>query len=150
MFKLRNVAGAALVIGIAAGIWLGDLWKGFGTGSGLGLGNGGDQVTLVSSSRETTPDASAESPAEPVAGNVLRVVIRDRSYYLKTGREERRLTLEDLVQAVRNTPGDADGLRLRVYRAEDARVTADVQLREALRGAQIPESAIFWSPDAAP
>jgi len=151
MFKLRNIVTVALVLGVAAGIWLGDLWKGLG-GSGLGLGKGPSVV--ATDENAATPAAPPETTDQPLINvgpaETVRVVVRDRSYFLKDGTAETSISLDTLVDSVRNAGGDEDGIRLRVYRAENARVTADVQLREALERAEIPESAVYWSPEPVP
>jgi hypothetical protein len=149
MLKLRNFVTVALVLGVAAGIWLSDLWKGPG-GNGLGLGKGPAVVSKDEGAASAPAPNDNESPAPALTAKTLRVLIRDRSYFLKDGSQETSITLDALVGALRNTDGDEDGIRLRVYRAENARVTADVQLKEALQQAEIPESAIYWSPDPLP
>jgi hypothetical protein len=152
MFKLRTIVSVVLVLGVAAGVWLSEFWKGFGNGKGLGLGNG-DKPAAVSTEEEgdAAPELGVDGPASTThAGETVRVVIRDRDYFLKEGRTETPLPLDRLVDTVREVPGDDDGIRLRVYRAESARVTAELELREALQKAEIPESATYWSPDAAP
>lgn len=150
MFKLRNLVGAALVVGIAAGVWLGEFWKGFGWGGGSGLGPGDSLLVTTQPTHSTTPpteDDARDSP--PASRQTVRVVIRDRSYYLKQSREEQPIALQDLVALVQQAQGDEDGIRLRVYRAESSRATAELQLQEALRAVDIPESAIYWSPEVA-
>jgi hypothetical protein len=150
MFKLRNVAGVALVLGIAAGVWLSDFWKGFGGGNGIGLGKGGNAVSISSGDGESVPVAVENSPSTVHAGHTVRIVIRDRSYFLRTGQEETPVSLEQILDAVRSAPGDDDGVKLRVYRAESSRPTAELQLQETLQKADVPESATYWSPDAMP
>ncbi len=150
MFKTRNIAAVILVLGVAAGVWMSDLWKGFGGGKGLGLGDG-DKPRAVSTDSDgrAAPESGGDGPASTThAGQTVRVVIRDRDYFLKEGSRETPLPLDQLVNAVREVPGDDDGIRLRVYRAESARVTTELELREALQKAEIPESATYWSPDA--
>jgi hypothetical protein len=149
MFKLRTFIGVALVAGVAAGVWLADFWKGFGWGGGPGLGSGSPEsvATETSAPAEQRPDEPAEDPTS--SARTLRVVIRDRSYFLKHALGERLISLEELVAAVKQVSGDDDGIRLRVYRAESSRPTAELQLEEALRAAGIPDSATYWSPDIA-
>lgn len=151
MFKFRNVAAVMLVLGVAAGVWMSDLWKGLGGGSGLGLGDGKKSpARSADEGRETAPELGVDGPASTThAGQTVRVIIRDRDYFLKEGRQETPLPLDRLVDTVRDVSGDDDGVRLRVYRAESARVTAELELREALQKAEIPESATYWSPEPA-
>ena len=152
MFKFRNVVSVVLVLGVAAGLWLSEFWKGFGFGDGKGPGLGdGDKAVAVSTDDEggAAPELGVDGPASTThTGQTVRVVIRDRDYFLKEGRKETPLPLDRLVNTVREMPGDDDGIRLRVYRADTARVTAELELREALQKAEIPESATYWSPDA--
>jgi hypothetical protein len=151
MFKTRNIVTVVLVLGVAAGVWMSDLWKGFGGGKGLGLGDG-DKPRAVSTDGDgrAARESGVDGPASTThAGQTVRVVIRDRDYFLKEGQKETPLPLDRLVNAVRDVSGDDDGIRLRVYRAESMRMTTEIELRAALQKAEIPESATYWSPDAA-
>lgn len=147
MFKVRYLIGTALVLGIAAGVWLGEFWKGFGWGGGSGFGQGDSLLVTTQPTNSTTPPAEDDTRDSPTSTQTVRVVIRDRSYYLKQSLEEQPITLQDLVALVQRAQGDEDGIRLRVYRAESSRATAELQLQEALRAVDIPESAIYWSPE---
>lgn len=150
MFKVRYLVGAALVLGIAAGVWLGEFWKGFGWGGGSGFGYGDSLLVTAQPTNSTTPPAKDDvQDSSPTPMPTVRVVIRDRSYYLKQSREEQPIALQDLVALVQRAAGDEDGIRLRIYRAESSRATAELQLQEALRAVDIPESAIYWSPEVA-
>lgn len=146
LFKFRNVVGVALVLGIAAGVWMGDLFKGFGTGGdGVGIGRSGTTGLSADAAPEQAVDLGVSGAAHR---QPYRVVIKDRSYFLREGAADTPVTLEKLVELVTASPGDEDGVRVRVYQTESARVTAGVRLRDALKAADVPESAAYWSPDA--
>jgi hypothetical protein len=150
LIRFRSVATVALVIGIAAGVWLGDFWKGFGRGKGLGLGPGAPATSPKGDQPASDTATATKLPIVKSPGNVVHVVIRDRSYFVIGEDEEKPATLEQVIEAVRNTSGDEDGVRLRVHRAGSSRPSAELALQDALQDAQIPESAAYWSPDIAP
>lgn len=150
-FRMRYVVGGALVLGIAAGVWLGDWFKGFGPGGdgttgGLGTGDG-VKTSLVG---ESPPElgVTAETTTVGLVTSMLRVVIKDRSYFLRDGETDTPIELPALVDAVKQHPADDDGIKLRLYRSNTARVTAELQLREALHAAGVSDAAIYVSPDA--
>lgn len=156
MKRMRYIVGGALILGIAAGVWLGDFLKGLGlgTGNGVGIGSAGTPAVQVSTdpgsgnassstadlgvSQETTSAARPES---------LSVYIQDRNYYLRVGTGESPIDLPALVAMARSTTGDGDGIKVRIYQTGSARVTALLQLRDALKTADIPEAAIYTSPE---
>ncbi len=148
MKRMRYVIGGALVLGIVAGVWLSDLLKGLGSGNGVGIGQAGLEGVAVQIDPATTGSdlgVSTESTTG-VAATSLKVLIKDRGYFLRTGDLDSPIDLEALVPMVRAATGDDDGIKLRIYRSGTARVTAELQLREALRAANVAEGAIYTSP----
>ncbi|HUQ72630.1 MAG TPA: hypothetical protein VM165_24085, partial [Planctomycetaceae bacterium] len=79
---MRYVAGGALALGIAAGVWLGDWFKGIGPGgTGTGFGTSefdGVQTSVGTGSASGVVDIGV-SRSVPVTtpAQTLRVVIRD-------------------------------------------------------------------------
>ncbi len=147
MKRMRYVVGGALVLGIAAGIWLGDLFKGIGTGDGIGIGQSGfSGVTTGLTSGSADLGVSSENSSDVVPES-LRVIIKDREYYLRSGDDETPIDLNALVGMVQSASGDDDGIKLRIYRTGSARVTAMLQLRDALKASGVAEGAIYSSPD---
>jgi hypothetical protein len=149
-FRMRYVAGGALVLGIAAGVWLGDWFKGFGpggTGTGFGTSNSDGVLTSVG---EGTADlgVATDQPVSAVVTPPLRVVIRDRSYFLRDGDQETPIDLLALVATVARHPADEDGIKLRIYRANSARAKTVQDLVDAVHTAGITDAAIYTSPDA--
>ncbi len=147
-FRLRNLLGGALVVGVICGVWLGDFLPGLGTGGGIGFGVGSTGVMGT----PTGVDRAAEfnvgkEHVDKTAGKSLRVVVKDWNYFVRTGDKDTPITLEDLVERVAQLPGDADGIKLRVYRTESARATAEHRLQDALKTASVAESAIYFAPD---
>jgi hypothetical protein len=148
MKRMRYVIGGALVLGIVAGVWLSDLLKGLGSGNGVGIGQAGLEGVAVQVDPATTGSdlgLSSESTTG-VAATSLKVLIKDRGYFLRTGDLDSPIDLEALVPMVQAATGDDDGIKLRIYRSGTARVTAELQLREALRAADVAEGAIYTSP----
>ncbi|OYW15139.1 MAG: hypothetical protein B7Z55_15240, partial [Planctomycetales bacterium 12-60-4] len=121
--------------------------KGIGTGNGVGIGQSG-----WSGKSDGTAETQAElgvssETAKGTAPESLRVVIKDRNYYLRSGGSETPIDLDALVSMVQSAIGDDDGIKLRIYRTESARVTAELQLRESLKTVDVADSAIYTSPD---
>ena len=149
-FRMRYVVGGALVLGIAAGVWLGDWFKGFGpggTGTGFGTSNTDGVQTSVGDGVADIGVAT-DRPASAVTLPTLRVVIRDRSYFLRDGDQETPIELPDLVDLVVKHPADEDGLKLRVYRANSARAKTVDDLAHAVRSASVADAAVYISQDA--
>ncbi len=152
LFRLRNLLGGALVIGVISGIWLGDLLPGLGTGGGVGVGIGNTGIMGTPNGVEKDAEFNVGSEhVDKTAGKSLRVIIEDWNYLVRSGEKETPLELDALVKEVAKQKGDADGIRLRVYRRESARTTAEEKLREALTAAKIPwETAVYVAPDPVP
>lgn len=148
LFRLRNLLGGALVIGVICGIWLGDFLPGLGGGGGIGVGVG--STGLIGTPTGDDPDAEfnvGKEQTDAATGKSLRVVVKDWNYFVRAGGKDTPILLDDLVQRVADVPGDTDGIRLRVYRTESARATAENRLQDALKDAQVPESAVYFAPD---
>ncbi len=148
LFRLRNLLGGALVVGVICGVWLGDFLPGLGTGGGIGVGVGSTGIMGT----PTGTDRSAEfnvgkEQIDKTNGKSLRVVVKDWNFFVRSGGEDTPIVLDDLVKRVEQLPGDADGIRLRVYRTESARATAEQRLQDALKSAKVAESAVYFAPD---
>lgn len=157
-FRFRRMAGAALVIGVLVGIWLGDLFKGFGWGPG-------DSQSVVTSKSDQPPEENipsestsnedqaadlvgyhatepASTPEEPIVQGIVKVLIDGRSYFLRMASKKQEISLEDLVLLIAKTPPDDDGLRVIIDRTETSRVSAEDNLFEALKRAGISTNEI--------
>lgn len=146
-FRYRYIIGGTLLLGVLAGVWLSNFLQGIGTGDGIGIGQSGmSGVSVSTTAGPADLGISSDSPATDVPQS-LRVVIRDRSYFLRDQETEQPQALSDLVALARSVPGDEDGIKVRVFRSRSARVTAELGLRDALLEADVPESAIFISQD---
>jgi hypothetical protein len=159
-FRTRNVLAVALGLGIVAGIWLGDLFKGFGWGPGQGPGLGSGESagnSAGSSSSDGTTDLVGLSrmksdPDEKTGagkqGPLIKVLIDDRSYYLQDVDGPEPIELHELVELIRKARPDQDGLRAIIDRTSTSRVTAEVKLFDALKEAGIPANSVYIAPTA--
>ncbi len=160
LFRKRNVLGAALLAGIGLGIYLG-AFKGPGLGGSGSNGDGaGDGKTNASTGsgeplkgRSETADnitpVDDEDPVPVVDQKVVRVVIDEESFLLrstKDGSGDVPISLPKLTRLIEKATGDADGLRVRIYEKLTARPAAEESLKKALTAAGIPDSAVFWVP----
>lgn len=159
--KKRTVAGGLIVGGVLLGTWLSGWFPDFGTGHKLNLGehegSDGDssaQVSLTSDShpaavdpqRPIEPEFALETTTAPEPTDVLRIVIADRNYYLRSGAgdetRDHRIELADLVEKARQVKGDEDGVKVRVYRKASARATAELALQQELHKAGLTDEQI--------
>lgn len=146
--KMRYVIGGALVLGIAAGVWLSDFFKGVGTGNGVGIGQSGLSGVQTSAAPVAGPDLGLSTDSSGTGTiDTVQVVIRDRSYYVRLNGEESPIDLDALLAMINTTTGNDEGIRVAIYRAGSARATTMLQLTEALNSAGIADAAIYTSPE---
>jgi hypothetical protein len=147
LLSKRNILGAVLVAGIVAGVYLADFWKGFGGGSSLGIGIGDKSQTAT-----TTTDAKPDGTYEDIAATphesptVVKVVIANWSYALRTADGEQPVELSQIVELAKSAKGDDDGIRVRIYRKLSSRAKAETDLESALTAAGIQEKEIVFMP----
>ena len=164
--RKRTVIGGTLAVGLVAGIWLsGKLPH---TGSGFGLGSGGDSVlgqpdtSGIVAQAEGGADKSAEKnglptgdprlrkDAEPL-DDVLTILVDGRHYsvWRKTlkGNGYIPAELDELIPLALNTKRNDEGLRVRILRSESARVTAWQKLQSELVQAGVPADSIVLTKD---
>ena len=154
LLSKRNIFGAVLIAGIAAGVYLGDLWKGFGGGNTLGLGTADSKSTSKSSdskkdqkdSEKITADAKSEAGLSQTR-EVLEVVIVDRAYFVRTADGDKPAELKNVVALAKKATGDKYGIHVRIYRKESSRASAEVDLKNALQAAGITEKQTFCEAD---
>lgn len=155
VFSKRNILGAVLVAGIVAGVYLGDIWKGFGGGSITGVGVT-DPGTSKGPSKEsgesgTSKPAAVATDSEPDTNKtaasileVVKIVIADGSYYLRSNDGDEPADLKRVVAVAKTATGDEDGIRVRVYRKLSSRAATEVALQDALVAAGITEEQTSW------
>lgn len=159
LLSTRNVLGGVLVAGIAAGLYLGDLFKGFGFGNSLGLGTGGKSnssqeskqgtdegaaKTVVQSKTTITPEPTRKPAKKQNNHHVVKIVIADRSYFVRSTEGDQATDLAELVELVNSATGDDDGIRVRIYRKPTSRTSTELALRDALLEAGVKEEQTVW------
>lgn len=147
-FRKRTILGAALVAGIGLGIWLGPNFKGlfpFGSGEYGQKGEGGDK-TESSSDQPASVSIDSQGALPVTVPDVVKVLIDEREFLLRQTDEDVPITLPNLIHLTKQAPGDANGVRLRIYEKSTARASAEEKLKQALVDAGIPDDAIFWVP----
>lgn len=164
-FRMRNIAGVALGLGILAGIWLGDIFKGFGLGAGKGAGQGPGtgQPAHISSGRPNSRDddeadlvghhAGEDDEAiamakPPKTAGLVKVLIDERSYFLHQDEKKTPISLEALVDKILQTEPNEDGLRAVIERTSSSRVSAELRLFDALKDAGVPTNSVYLAPHA--
>jgi hypothetical protein len=160
-FRKRNILGAVLVAGIMAGVYLGDMWKGFGGGSTLGVGLGdpsssstaaspGDSETKKTESstatKESAEDPNAAAQLEMNVPPVIKIVIDDRAYSIRSANGDKPAEIPRIIELIKAAPGDADGIRVRIYKKLSSRTSAEIALQEAFSAAGISDDHVLWIP----
>jgi hypothetical protein len=160
LLSKRNILGAVLIAGIAAGIYLADLFKGLlGMGGGSGVpslktpdGKEGESKSksndaLLTST--TAPESESESDATSnlPAPDFIKVIIADKSYFLRSESGDHSAPLKQIISQAKSAPGDEDGIRVRVYRKLSSLPSAEIALRDALIAAGISDKQTDWIPN---
>jgi hypothetical protein len=165
--RKRTIIGGTLAVGLVAGIWLaGKLPH---TGSGFGLGSGGDTVLGqqdTSNSAAQAGDGTAKSDSisdsdehsqkpkrtdpEPL-DDVLTILVDGRHYSVwrktRNGNGYFLVQLDELISLGVKTKSNGDGIRVRILRSESARVTAWQRLQSELVQAGVPAETIVLTKD---
>lgn len=160
--KRRNVVagGAAVTVVALLASWISGLFTG---GGGEGNGNGGRENGQAV---QTSGDETGQQPSEPErsttgagAGDVppedgvLDVWIEDRQFAIRGGANPREsestqrtaVPLETVVERARETVGNEDGIRVRIFRAASSRASAEQALKDALEAAGFSEHSLRWA-----
>lgn len=161
LFSKRNILGAVLVAGIALGVYLSDLFKGFGLGDGTASkttqestepGDSADSTAQTVASIDSAhlvepdsqPDPGKSAVVPPPVTDVVKVVIADRSYFVRSPEGDQSTELKQIVALAGAATGDEDGIRVRVYRRLSSRAAAENELRDALIAAGITDEQTVW------
>jgi hypothetical protein len=164
--KTSTLAGILVLTGIGIGAFLSSILPEFqfGTGTGwTGIGtpagkpstktdeNGETAAKTVSEEKTETPPETTQTQPEVIPDEVppptmVFVVISGRHYFLRSDPDDRvnqkPATLQQVVQAVQEVPGDYNGIRVKIQQLTTAKTTALRTLLDELHKAKIPRSAI--------
>ncbi|MFH1303514.1 MAG: hypothetical protein ABIK07_20845 [Planctomycetota bacterium] len=154
--RVMYAGGGVLILGIILGQFFG-LTPGINSGSGDGeektAPEEDSRAILASSSSDIVPVLIQPEPKQNKSQSelplkVLDILIDDRSYLIKAGSQPqdhyRPAEMEEIVQQARQTTGDEDGIRIRVYRKGSARVIPESLLKEELQKAGLSPQVIDW------
>ncbi len=157
--KKRYILGAALIAGAIIGQYLPNFWKGFGGGSTIGVGIGdptsGDVSSKTGTQPAETPGEQPDTPKTAAPGStpdstntaaVIKVVIDEKSYFVRSAAGDRPVTIPEIIALVQAATGDADGIRVRIYQKGTSRPSAEIALNEAFEQAKISNTAVVWVP----
>lgn len=162
LLRKRTWLVGAMAAGVMIGARFPHLWKGLGTGWGLGTPGSGDSASTTGDSSESssedqagsTSDVLASLPAaEPLPApetiEFITVLIQERSFSLRSAGETEPIEIAEILDLVKRAVGDADGIRLRIVRDPSSRPSAETALQSALAEAGISEHEVLWVPTAA-
>ncbi|MFO0918564.1 MAG: hypothetical protein U0872_09650 [Planctomycetaceae bacterium] len=147
-FRLRNLALGALALGILVGIWLGDVFKGFGGGSSWGVGLENASPPESSNRTDLVNFTTTDESESKRSSGLVRILIDDRDYFVRLPKEDRPIDLPTLVKLVKSREPNADGLRAVIDRTASSRPSAEQRLKDALKEAGIPEKSVYLKPTA--
>jgi len=147
--------GASLVAAAAFGVYLAGKLPGWGLGSGSGNGSGNGSIS--DTRIDGTPDGQTQMPVPPAnqktvpaeaveltEPKALELVVDGAGYALKSDSSENRtpITLDQIPPLLTRRTGDDEGVRVRIFRRENALPSAEEKLDTALRAAGVPDSAV--------
>lgn len=149
--RIRTIAGTVVVLALALAGILKGLFPNFG-GGGNGDGPGDGPRPQADAPEEPAVDPAPDvAPPDRVPPQVLNVLVEDRHYAVRRtagGREIwNRVELDRVVALAEQTPGNADGVRVRIVRDESARASAEIELHERLLEAGLPKESIVTERD---
>jgi hypothetical protein len=145
--------GVVLIAGIAAGVYLGDFMKGPGwggskKGTGNSTGTGKDGTVEKKAEVDKTEAAPEKVAAAPLPQTpVVKIVIADRSYFLRSAEGDQPIELDQVVELANAAQGDEDGIKIRIYRKLSSYSSAEVALQDALVAAGVDDKQIVWPPN---
>lgn len=138
-----TVAAIGLLLG--AGIPWFDLWK-------YALGSLGYLKNFISDTKDfmttgTDVSKNLENMARNLLGSgALRLIIRNRNYFLKTPTGEKQISLDDLGQFLKQAAPDEHGQLIKIDRDMTSRAGAEEALRVALETLGLKDNQISWTP----
>jgi hypothetical protein len=136
----KRLLGAAAVVILAVGMYLGNLFRGLGLGGGSGAGendrgDGGTQVNVTDPSATPTPTPSNTAVAD--SPDVLTVLVEADQYQIQQGTDEdaqfEPAELSEVVARSRDAAGDEHGVRIRLRFRRNAQTGAINDLYQALQ-----------------
>ena len=150
LMKPLIVLSLVLVAGFILGTYLPDFWKGFGGENTIDV-RIGDPTSSSEKELMESPATQLNQTALTTPVNVppvLKVVIDEGAYIIRSTAGDRPVKISEVVALVKAATGDADGIRVRVYRKKASRMAEGHALQDAFVAAGISESAVVWAPTA--
>ena len=153
--KTRTIAGGLVVVGAVLGTFMSGLLPGFGSGSGGGAqdaGNNSPPASPNEAQQEPTPVERPETSnvATVASAAVLDIRIDNHDYVVPDNDSAtgvRKVDLDEAVKVAQATTGNDDGIRVRILRSQSARLTAWMTLHDSLVKAGLSEDSIRMPKD---
>lgn len=150
----RILSGLAIVLAIAAGGHLpgcssNQEQSSAPESSGADAAAGNDPfITEIGSVAADDAGSRRELPDPETDDEVLTVRITDENYYIARthgkSREYHAATLEEVVSAAQDRPGNDQGVRVRIIGKQASKSPGGRELQDALTSAGIDATAIDW------
>lgn len=150
--KTRLVFGSLIAIGLVIGSLLSIFLPGFGIGSGESGGHTRATVspdsTLAEVDRPATSRENESTDPESEPAKVLDVLVDEHRYAIRISTdpeaEYQTMQLEEVIELAKQTPGNEDGIRVRVAFSKSSRPPREILLKEQLSKAGLEENAVLW------
>jgi len=152
-------AGGVVALGVGLAFLLRGIGLDIGTG-GSGPGDSeqeattqsdGDIMADLANDPQVLPIAPEKRPAAdalPDTSKMLTVIVEDRHYLWGSNSPETKpiqpIELTQIVEKARNTSGNEQGIRVRIFHMGSALPSAENELMTALRDAGLSETDIFF------
>ncbi|MCA9038056.1 MAG: hypothetical protein KDA91_23185, partial [Planctomycetaceae bacterium] len=108
-----------------------------------------DDIDPAAENWQAVPDGLSDDERKALSGRVLTVLIDERSYLLQLPSDSdpvyRPVELARLIQLLPMAKGDANGIRVRILRRENARASAEEKLKLELSHGGAGESSVYMA-----
>jgi len=145
------------IIGVGLAIVLSQLGFNFGTGSGTGEGQATTESTSLDQTMSTIDSPAVPTPpqkkteeetenAKPDTSKVISIIVVASGYQWATNTTSPKpvesITLDEIIEKAKQTEGNAQGVRARIFHAGSALPSAETELIKALKQAGLTELEI--------
>jgi hypothetical protein len=148
--KARNLIATLVIVAFLIGGYLGGLFPKIGAGPGPGgrAGAGPEDSAQPPDPRGRAARLAANAEPDDDERPVLHLHIEGRELFVLSEADgagvARPTTLDEIAKLARLAKGNSEGIRVRVSRRPSSKAAVEVELRDALVDAGVPEDAIDW------
>ena len=157
----RATLGAILVVGVGLAFLLRNLGMGIGSGNGNDAGDLSNALSDASSVKvdivgDAAPEQKEEQPVSsdnqeeaiplPDTSQLVTIIVEEKHYLLGTNstppKPVKKIALADLLELIKQTKGDQQGIRCRIYYLGSSLPSAEIELNNQLGKIGLKQSEI--------